>query len=159
METVIAQSEYELERGKPMPSYLHGHLQGLLTHLFFRDHRGRFSIITELSISISGNTKVPDIAIYAKRPVNFSQDEIKMTEPPLCAIEILSPTQSLTELTSKCKEYFDMGVKSYWLILPTLQSIYLFTSPTEHTAFTNGQTLTDEILNIELSLIELFEET
>lgn len=34
-----------------------------------------------------------------------------MTEPPLCVIEIISPSQSLNELTAKAREYFKHGVK------------------------------------------------
>jgi Uma2 family endonuclease len=39
-------------------------------------------------------------------------DKIRMEMPPLGVIEILSPTQTLNDLTDKAISYFAHGVKS-----------------------------------------------
>ncbi|WP_461134514.1 Uma2 family endonuclease [Spirosoma lituiforme] len=60
--------------------------------------------------------------------IDVRRDEIRMTVPPLCAIEIISPMQSLQELVDKAKAYFEHGVQSCWLVFPGLRSIYVFSS-------------------------------
>ena len=79
-----------------------------------------------------------------------------MTETPLCVIEILSPKQDLTELIQKSSEYFKKGVKSYWLVLPSLQSIYVFSAPGEYENFNRKDILKDEQMDIELNLKDIF---
>ena len=58
-----------------------------------------------------------------------------MKQVPLCAIEILSAKQDLSELMTKRAEYFTGGVLSYWLVLPALYTIYVFHSATEYPHF------------------------
>jgi Uma2 family endonuclease len=84
-------------------------------------------------------------------------DELRMTNMPLGVVEILSPTQSLTELITKSTEYFKAGVKSYWLALPDLKSIYVFSAPNEYEVFSKEELLMDVQLGIELPLKEIFK--
>ena len=101
---------------------------------------------------------VPDIALYPSSVAFIpALDEVKMEEKPLGVIEILSPTQSLSELIEKSVKYFESGVKSYWLVLPALQNIYVFHAPGEYQMFTHKETLKDETLGIELNLKEVFK--
>ena len=79
------------------------------------------------------------------------------SEAPLVAIEILSPTQSLTELITKSAQYFEDGVKSYWLVLPDLTCIYVFDAPLQYQFFSKHDTLVDEQLKLELDLQEVFK--
>ncbi len=52
---------------------------------------------------------VPDLCLYPFQELDTRTDTIKMTEPPLCAIEILSPTQSIGDLLAKANPYFQYG--------------------------------------------------
>ncbi|GEM_PF-6170491 len=76
---------------------------------------------------------------------------------PLCVIEILSPTQSLNELTTKAKGYFQHGVQSCWIVLPTMSNIYVYSSPSEYDIFRATETLVDSKLNISFPLVEVFK--
>ena len=104
--------------------------------------------------------QVPDIAIYSKKnqKVKFDalNDQISTAEVPLCVVEILSPTQSLSELINKAKRYFINGIQSYWLVLPETRTIYVFSSINEYETFTKNEILTDTTLNIKLNLAEIF---
>jgi Uma2 family endonuclease len=87
----------------------------------------RFDIMTELSVSLLGGSRVTDICLYLKLNYDWEDDEIKMIEPPITKIEILSPTQSLSDLIVKIREqYFQSGVKSTWIIIPPLKTVLIF---------------------------------
>lgn len=79
-----------------------------------------------------------------------------MENPPIGVIEILSPTQTLNDLTDKSYSDFAKGVKSCWLVLPTLKTIYVFSWATQFEAFVQDELVKDKVLNIELPLSEVF---
>lgn len=148
--------QYEIERGKPMPSKHHSFIQTVLASQFLFKYRN-YLPMSELSIVINDKAKVPDIAIYKKEEFNLTNEEIKVQQIPLGVIEILSPTQNITELLEKSKEYFEAGVKSYWLIVPPLKNVFIFHKPNNYTAsFEKNDTLKDEVLDVEFSLSEIF---
>jgi Uma2 family endonuclease len=151
----VIDNQYQLERGKPMPSEVHGYIQGRLIARLYA-HEDKYNILSELSLDLNDWGSVPDIAIYPKRKMNFREDRIEVTTPPLCAIEILSPSQSLQELVNKANSYFQHGVKSCWLVIPSFENIYVFSSPESYSIFRSNQTLSDTALGIELELATLF---
>lgn len=89
--------------------------------------------------------------------IDFLEDEIRLTETPLAIIKILTPTQALAELTTKTNKYFKNGVKSCWLVLPTLKNIYVFSTITDYHIFDAQEILKDENLGIEIHLVEIFK--
>jgi Uma2 family endonuclease len=156
MQKVIEISQYELERGKPMPSKLHGYVQSKLISNLDKLYGDKYSLFSELSLQLNTWDSVPDISIFPKMEIDYSEDEIKVTEPPLCAIEILSPSQSLQELISKARRYFSYGVKSCWLVIPGLKNIYVFSSPDRYQIFRDHQTLSDPVIEVSLELSKVF---
>jgi Uma2 family endonuclease len=122
-------SEYEKERGKPAPSLLHGLVQTNLAFLIIRDFGSTFSTPSELELAFLPKNAVPDICIYPKMHINFEEeDTLKMKEPPLTAIEILSPKQALEDVLSKARKlYFANGVKSVWIVLTSLKTVVVMT--------------------------------
>ncbi len=154
---IVPPSEYEIERNKPMPSFNHAMIQAnLITEINVR-YRKEYSLASELSLDLSDWFSVPDISLYPKRPLDFNNDRIKVQEVPRCVIEIVSPTQSLNELTEKANAYFAHGVQSCWLVLLPLTTICVFSSPNDYTYFRIHETLQDEVLGISLPLQAVFE--
>jgi len=156
MDAVAVKSDYELERDKPMPSKNHSIVQGNLHFLIRSAYGKRYRVLPEVSIVISSKEKVPDIAIYSTLEFTPGEDETRLENAPLGVIEILSPSQSLTELIAKSAAYFEAGVLSYWLVLPDLRSIYVFSAPGEYQVFTREDRLEDPRLEVELELGEVF---
>ena len=138
-----------------MPSKNHAIIQRNLIVILSSQLKDK-DVLPELSLNINGKERIPDLAVFPS--VNFTPfaDEIKVTQAPLTTIEILSATQKISDLTSKFGEYFDFGVQSYWLVIPELRSIYVFSSPHEHKVFANEEILTDATLGIELDLKRVF---
>jgi Uma2 family endonuclease len=157
METVLLQSEYELERGKPIPSKNHAIVQGNIYFLLRQKYESLYRFVTEVSILMHEKERIPDLAIYEQLEFTPGNDEVRLETPPLTAIEILSPTQNLADLIAKSYRYFEAGVKSYWLVLPDLTSIYVFSAPNEYEVFAKKGTLKDTQLNIELELEEILK--
>ncbi len=49
---------------------------------------------------------------------------------PDLAVEVVSPTDSFYEVVGKVREYFDVGVRLVWVVIPSERLIYVYTSPT-----------------------------
>ena len=79
-----------------------------------------YDILPEMELELSTGKCKPDVAIYENLPVDWLNDIIYYNQPPIVAVEILSPKQALTDLTNKAyKQYFPAGVQVVWLIIPT----------------------------------------
>ncbi|MBP6810154.1 MAG: Uma2 family endonuclease [Saprospiraceae bacterium] len=157
MTTSLALSEYEIERGKPMPDKNHAFVQGNFLIQLFLKYSSKFRVLPEVNLDLFIRERVPDLAIYPPMAFVPDENEIRMREVPLGVIEILSARQDLAELMIKCSEYFAAGVKSYWLALPALRTIYVFYAPNEYEIYSGTDLLQDKKLNIELDLAEIFK--
>ena len=156
-DTLSESLDYVTERGKPMPSFNHGSIQANLIIVLGTLYKKRYRTVSELSLDLSDWPSVPDISLYQRKPLDLQNDVVATTEPPLCAIEIISPSQSLSELTVKARQYFAHGVQSCWLVLPPLGNIYVYSSPGQYQIFRDYDTLRDTVLDIEIPLSEVFE--
>lgn len=150
--------DYEEERGKPMPSYNHGHIQLNIGAALRQRYRKTHSVVSETALKLGGKESrgtTPDVLVYPKRVVDFKRDVAKMTEPPLLTIEILSATQSQQALAEKCDELIASGVKACWLVQPAIQAVTVFVGAEKPKTVTAG-TVSDGITGIELPIEEIF---
>jgi len=150
-------SIYETERDKPMPSLNHAILQRRLVVKLDVAYGSTYEILPEINIDVIDRGRVPDIAITSLLGFNPTSDTIQLKEAPLGVIEILSPKQHLRDLVEKSVDYFKIGIKSYWLVLPELRSIYIAHQPEDFEVFTWKDVLKDDVLNIEINLKEIFK--
>ena len=151
----VALSEYEIERNKPMPSLNHSIIQSNLI-MELAVYRQKYRIVSELSLDLSEWPSVPDISILPKIDIDLRHDVIAVKEAPLVAIEIISPSQSLNELVNKAEKYFEHGVQSCWLVIPSLGNIYVFSTPDVYQIFRKNEILTDPSVDITLPLDQVF---
>ncbi len=140
-----------------MPDKNHAFVQGNLLYFIRLKYGDSFSLLPEVNLDLPIRERVPDLAIFPPMAFVPDDNEIRMREVPLGVIEILSAKQDLAELMIKCSEYFAAGVKSYWLALPALRTIYVFYSPDEYEIFSGKEVLKDKNLEIELDLAEIFK--
>ena len=151
----VALSEYELERGKPVPSRNHSLVQSYMTVALMR-YDDKLSILPEFSLELDGRPFVPDISVFRRlQEVNALHDEIKGTEPPLLAVEILSPTQPLDDLVQKTNAYLEAGVQSCWIVQPSLQTITVFLPGQKPLTHTDGE-VNDQATGITVKLEDVF---
>ena len=117
----------------------------------------QYDILPELELELISKKIKPDISIYANLKFDWLNDIIFFDQPPITAIEILSPKQALTDLTDKIFEvYFPAGVKSVWIIIPPLKTLHIFTPDKAMLSFTKGK-VKDETTGIEIVLENIFK--
>jgi Uma2 family endonuclease len=159
-----------LEEGKDMPSKRHSLTQTNITVLLGNDER--FSTFVELSLDATSidlsqfglknrDEVIPDICIYIEPPRFDDEpgdDEVRVTKFPDLAIEVLSPTQAINDLLKKIKAYFALGVKSCWLVMPSLEEIRVFSQQLRHykNFDINDSEVVDEVMDIRLPIQKIF---
>ncbi|MCS6989161.1 MAG: Uma2 family endonuclease [Chloroherpetonaceae bacterium] len=148
-------SDYELERGKPMPSKNHSKLQTRIGHLLLKKYEEAFDVFSELSLVVEGETKHPDICVFPKSPNDWLRDEIKVTQMPLLAIEIFSPRQVWHDLETKVRSLLDAGAKSCWVVFPSLRAVAVYLPNQLPKVFTSGE-IRDEQTGVSLTIEEIF---
>lgn len=120
-------SDYEKERGKPMPNYTHGMVQANVTAIFFPQVGVEYRIVNELTLELpDGSVVTPDVTVLTRRPVRLGREPAKCHEIPHLVVEILSPSQGYQGVVEKIDGYLANGVKSVWQIDPALKIVAVY---------------------------------
>ncbi len=154
----------EIEEVEDMGSFNHGYIQMRLGIML--DRYGQYTPVSELSLDIGGvdlsaydvqrkQEVKPDIAIYPRRGLSRPRDILRMREMPLLAIEILSPRQGTYDILEKFRLYFDLGIRSCWLVDPALETVTVYQSMENYRTFSGGEVL-DESTGIRLPIEDIF---
>jgi len=94
----------------------HSFLQLFLGSIFM-NRRAEWGIValSEQRVQLAPNRfRVPDLVVVR---ANFKREPI-LTHPPLIAIEIQSPEDTLRRTTAKAAEYLAFGIEHVWVIDP-----------------------------------------
>ncbi len=118
----------------------------------------QFEIMPEFDIELSSGKAKPDIAILEKGlTFDWWKDENWVKITPLSVIEILSPNQPLDVVVKKIADtFFAGGVKSAWLIVPSLNTVHILAPPRAVTTYTSGN-FTDPATGITLKVEDIFK--
>jgi Uma2 family endonuclease len=169
MSEFFDENEVFENEGVDMGSINHSITQAKLACLLGIDER--FTVMTELSLDISQHDisqygvkakdeVKPDVCVYSNEIGYQESDIIRMVDMPLLAIEILSPSQGTKELKDKIHAYFDLGVKSCWLVIPDIQLISVHTKQGSFTNFDRSDNeVVDKVMDIHLSIPKIFGKT
>lgn len=148
-------SEYERERGKPMPSFDHAEAQ---TNLVVQIAQYRdFKPLPELNVELGGMRFVPDIVVFEKSVAATLKGMMWVNVPPLLTIEILSPKQDVRSLFDKAKAYLQHGVAEAWIVVPEIKTITVCKQDGSQKTFVEGS-ITHASTGITVSLEQTFEE-
>lgn len=148
---------YELERGKPMPDLIHGAVQANLSFELKLRYRADYRIASEVALATAPVGTTPDLIIYPALALDYEHREPRRADPPLCCVEIQSPSQSPEEMVEKVNLYFQFGVRSCWIVQPAMHGIFVYDRPGHYRFFHGEDLLRDEQLSIELPLASVFE--
>jgi Uma2 family endonuclease len=150
-----ALSDYELERGKPMPTYNHGKIQARIGQQLLNSYEDKYDIVSEWTLTVTMPNTVPDLSITPAILSNWSDDKANTGRVPLTVVEIISPSQTLTEMTDKALLYFAAGVQSYWLVQPSLRTVFILMPGRDELVFHN-EPLADPTTGITIDLKKVF---
>ncbi len=154
MEAVLELEEFQTE---DIMSVNHSRtIQRVSTYLERYDDL--YDILPELEMKLNGKPVKPDVSVYPNLPEDWDTDVIFITEPPIIAVEVLSPKQAMTDITDKINNiYFPAGVQSVWIIVPLLQTITIRTPDGKKITFSEG-TIKDPITGIEIPFDQIFRK-
>lgn len=118
-------------------------------------YEDQYDILPELELALPTGKCKPDVAIYENLSTNWFNDLIFYDQPPLTAVEVLSPKQGLSDLTDKAfKLYFPAGVKTVWLIVPMLHICQILLPNGTQLTWPSG-VLKDPVTQLELDVDRL----
>ena len=154
----------EIEESVDVGSFNHGYIQARLVILLGKFEQ--YTPVSELSLEIDGvdlskfalrnrEEIKPDIALYPRRGLSRPLDILRMKEMPLLAVEILSPRQGTYDILEKFKVYFELGIKSCWLVDPAINTIAVYSSITQWQPFSTGDVI-DVAMGIHIAINEIF---
>lgn len=159
----------ELVRGRlvrePRPGAEHGLLAGELVgrlHHHVRQHNlGR--VVTETGFLLTEDpptVRGPDVAfISAERFARTGAPAGFWRVAPDLVIEIVSPSNSATEIQEKVLEYLEVGANLVWVVDPRIRTVTVFRSKTDVRVLTEEGILDggDVVPGFQLAIAELFE--
>lgn len=122
----------------------------------FEQYDADFDTFPELELKLNGKPVKPDISVFPNLPEDWDTGIIFLTDPPLIAIEVLSPKQGLKEITDKINSiYLPAGVKSVWIVMPLVQTVIIRTPDGKKQTFTEG-IIKDPVTGIEIPFNKIF---
>ena len=132
----------------------HSIIQRYLTFLFMlKRAEWRVEVFPELRTQIAAtNFRVPDVLVVP----SGEGFERYLKHPPLIAVEILSPEDSLKKMKDKAAQYCSFGIENIWIIDPETRRAYSYTSTGLEEVETGQLTVPNTPIRVVLS--EMFAE-
>jgi Uma2 family endonuclease len=137
--SALSLEEYLLTSFSPDVEYVDGELKernvGSYEHARLQTLIGAWFVQNEKSWNVQGvtaqrtrtsrtNILIPDVALLPRG----TQPRV-IEQPPILAVEILSPEDRYSDLTFKIRKYLDWGVKAVWVIDPDTPVGQVWTAP------------------------------
>lgn len=118
-------------------------------HRFGELHAGETGIFTRRN---PDTVRGMDVALISAERAKEANRDGFLTVAPELIVEILSPGNSWYEVQQKLNEYFGIGTKMIWIVIPESSQIYVYRSLTDLKIFTMHDTLTCEDVLPEFSV-------
>jgi Uma2 family endonuclease len=102
-------------KAKPVVMSIHGRLQTIIGAWFER-HAEDWGVLAAVEVRTrvaAGRVRLPDVVVGAAKAWPET-----LVDPPLIVMEILSPSESFTELSEKLRDCHRMGIPNIWIIDP-----------------------------------------
>ena len=80
---------------------------------------GRVELRSRVSAT---RVRIPDVSVYA----GVEPTDPVPSNPPLIAIEILSPDDKRAKVIAKLEEYREWGVRHVWMVDPDTRKLYVY---------------------------------
>lgn len=81
--------------------------------------------------------RAPDVAFVSQGRLSFDHDRFAPLAPDL-AVEIVSPSNTVSEVQSKVVDYLDAGTQLVWVVEPRSRGITVYHSGKEIRLLTEG---------------------
>lgn len=140
--------KWELVEGEPKEapaSHIHDILVAHLIRLL-GVHADQFGYLAASQAGfrmMSGNIRSPDVSFTSdeRLPQGPAEEGFGDAAPDLC-IEIISPSESVGEMTTKVDEYFDAGAQQVWQLFPKQKLVKVYFAPNIVTEYHENDEIT-----------------
>jgi Uma2 family endonuclease len=149
---------------KMAPKRFHSRITGQLYTILDEWNQNRGEVGIEWAVTLKRNGKdwcpVPDLLYISKQRLgDIPLADEACPVPPELVIEIISPEQSLSDLSEKAVDYLKAGVDRVWLIDTKAKKITIFSPNSPPQTKKGGDSLEDSILpNLTLTPEQLFQK-
>lgn len=159
----------ELVEGRIVPmsptSYTHGEVElnfGSELRTFVRAHNLGKVQVGEVGLYTQRNPdtiRSADVLFISNERFSQQKSPGFLEVAPDLIVEVLSPSNSWSEITQKLREYFAIGVRLVWIADPETRSIFAYRALTDMREFTENDNLPgDEVLpGFSVAVAQLFE--
>jgi Uma2 family endonuclease len=144
-----------VEIPKPLPKKLHAFVQTFLIAFFSRTLARRYRAASELNVLCGADRLVPDVTVMERSARYIDGDP---ADPPLLAVEILSPGQTIGNLFEKSDRLLKAGAPMTWIIWPERRKAWMYTGSELLEASTALRSPLSGDDSIEVALQEIWAE-
>lgn len=155
----ILELDYQLEdeEDDEMPTRIHGWLQFqllLVLRTLLHDH---YKATPPVSFKGLTQRYTPDVSVYHAAPktlfINSAVDDM----PPLFAIEIISPGQTIGAMIKKCEGMIASGVEECWIVEPANETVTVCTKERRYVRH-EGEVISNRFLREPLLIDAIFRD-
>jgi Uma2 family endonuclease len=147
----------EVPRPTPRHQIIAGTLYGSIVGYFRREPGG--AALLDCEFAIGGNDRLcPDVAILLKdRWASIDPDKTPIPLAPSIAVEVLSPSERITDTMRKVWAYLEAATQEVWQIEPGSQKVLIYRGAKSVTVFEHGDALETPLLpGWQISVREIF---
>jgi Uma2 family endonuclease len=132
----------ELSRPKQPHGIVSSNIATELT-LYARQVRKGYILSNDTGVVLEetpGTVVGPDVAYFVDANINaYDEVEPKWAEvPPVLAVEVLSPSDKMSQVNEKIADYLKAGVKMVWLADPELKTVTVYRPDRIHVVLKAG---------------------
>lgn len=129
---------YELSRGyitvSEAANFIHGYIVSLIRNalgIYHVENPGRLFVILhghecKLLIPAWESERHPDLAVYLTKPTGAKDSTLWRRYVPELVIEVVSERSADRDYIEKREEYWQLGIKEYWIVDTKREQVILF---------------------------------
>ena len=143
---------FELERGEvvemPLPGKYHGFVCGnvsFLLSIFARQRAKGYVCTNDAGIIVEHDpdtVRGADVSFYEDSQTADNMERKYSAEPPVLAVEVMSPSDRINRTVRRVTQMLNMGVKQVWVVDPQARDVSIYRTGRD-----------PEILTVEQELI------
>ena len=107
----------------------------------------------------SSNVRIPDFCFIAAGKLPPGKRSAAPSIVPDLVVEVISPSNTIPEMTLKLGEYFTAGVRLVWYVYPLTKTIDAYTSPTQFQSLTVADRVAggDVLPGFDVAVADIFD--
>jgi Uma2 family endonuclease len=157
----VLELDHEIDTSKEeddeMPTIIHGLLQLAFINIISKLLIHGVKAVPPITFRGVSQKYIPDVSIYEIRTLSSFAHSEETAPPPLWAIEIISPGQTIRDMIKKCEGMIASGVEECWIVEPANESITICTKERRFVRH-EGEVLTNRFMQEPLRVEAIFRE-